>query len=165
MAREENELDPSYNGHENDEDLERFSGIPSSPPIAIGVFAALLLVGIASVIWMQMPKSADRHEEAALGGAVKLGTNGVFDVSGATNTVKAVEDAYSRRLVFTDGKKIVRHPNGLIEVPSVFSCEGAGIEPFWAYGANPERESAKELKAREEWAALCKEAQRQRPAR
>ncbi len=62
------------------------------------------------------------------------------------------------RVVFTDGRKIVRHPGGKIEVPRVFSCAGAGIKPFWVYGANPEIEAAKEQKARREWLALVEQA-------
>ena len=62
------------------------------------------------------------------------------------------------RVVFTDGRKIVRHSGGKIEVPRVFSCAGAGIKPFWVYGANPEVEAAKEQKARREWLALVEQA-------
>ena len=62
------------------------------------------------------------------------------------------------RVVFTDGRKIVRHPGGKIEVPRVFSCAGAGIKPLWVYGANPEIEAAKEQKARREWLALVEQA-------
>jgi hypothetical protein len=67
------------------------------------------------------------------------------------------------RVVFTDGKKIVRRPNGRIEVPRVFSCAGAGIKPFWVYGAHPEAEAAKEMKAREEWQALVSQAEEEAP--
>ena len=64
-----------------------------------------------------------------------------------------------RRVVFTDGRKIVRHSNGLVEVPRVFSCAGAGVKPFWIYSANPEADAAKERKAREEWESLCREVE------
>ena len=67
------------------------------------------------------------------------------------------------RVVLTDGKKIVRRPNGRIEVPRVFSCAGAGIKPFWVYGAHPEAEAAKEMKAREEWQALVSQAEEESP--
>ncbi len=63
------------------------------------------------------------------------------------------------RIVLTDGKKIVRRSGGVIEVPRVFSCAGAGIKPFWVYGAHPEAEAAKEKKAREEWQALVNQAE------
>ena len=68
--------------------------------------------------------------------------------------------ASSRRqnVVFTDGRAIVRRPNGKIEVPRVFSCAGAGIRPFWVYGAHPEEDAAKERKARAEWQALFEQA-------
>lgn len=62
------------------------------------------------------------------------------------------------RVILTDGKKIVRRPGGQIEVPRVFSCAGAGIKPFWVYGAHPEADAAKEKKAREEWQALVQQA-------
>ena len=58
-------------------------------------------------------------------------------------------------VVFTEGRKIVRRP-GRIEVPRRFSCEGAGIKPFWVYGPKADVEAAKELKARAEWEALRK---------
>ena len=67
------------------------------------------------------------------------------------------------RIVLTDGKKIVRRPGGVIEVPRVFSCAGAGIKPFWVYGAHPEAEAAKEMKAREEWQALVSQAEEEAP--
>ena len=62
------------------------------------------------------------------------------------------------RVVFTDGKKIVKRPGGQIEVPRVFSCAGAGVKPFWVYGAHPEADAAQEKKARDEWQALVKQA-------
>ena len=80
-------------------------------------------------------------------------------------TTAATADVPSRsrgrkpRIVLTDGKKIVRRSGGVIEVPRVFSCAGAGIKPFWVYGAHPEAEAAKEKKAREEWQALVSQAE------
>ena len=62
------------------------------------------------------------------------------------------------RVVFTDGKKIVKRPGGQIEVPRVFSCAGAGVKPFWVYGAHPETDAAQEKKARDEWQALVRQA-------
>ena len=62
------------------------------------------------------------------------------------------------RVVITDGKKIVKRPGGQIEVPRVFSCAGAGVKPFWVYGAHPEADAAQEKKARDEWQALVKQA-------
>ena len=63
------------------------------------------------------------------------------------------------RVVFTDGRRIVRHPGGKVEVPRIFSCAGAAIKPFWVYGPNPEVEAEKERKARREWKALVEQAQ------
>ena len=63
------------------------------------------------------------------------------------------------RIVLTDGKKIVRRSGGVVEVPRVFSCAGAGIKPFWVYSEHPEAEAAKEKKAREEWQALVSQAE------
>ena len=68
---------------------------------------------------------------------------------------------HAPRVVFTDGKRIVRHPSGVVEVPRVFSCAGAGIKPFWVYGAHPEVEAAKEKKAREEWESLVRLAEKE----
>ena len=62
-------------------------------------------------------------------------------------------------MVFTDGRKVVRHQDGRVEVPRVFSCAGAGVKAFWVYGPNPEKEAAKERKARLEWKMLCKQAE------
>lgn len=62
-------------------------------------------------------------------------------------------------VVLTDGIKIVKLADGRIEVPRRFSCAGAGIKPFWVYGANPEVEAAKEKRAREEWEELRRVAQ------
>ena len=80
-----------------------------------------------------------------------------------TSAVTADSPARSRgrkpRIVLTDGKKIVRRSGGVIEVPRVFSCAGAGVKPFWVYGAHPEAEAAKEKKAREEWQALVSQAE------
>ena len=59
------------------------------------------------------------------------------------------------KVVFTDGRKIVRRQGGRIEVPRVFSSIGAGVKPFWVYGRNPEIEAAKERRARAEWSNLC----------
>ena len=68
------------------------------------------------------------------------------------------EPSRGPRVVLTDGKKIVRRSGGLIEVPRVFSCAGAGIRPFWVYSSQPEADAAKEKKARDEWQALVREA-------
>ncbi len=76
--------------------------------------------------------------------------------TGGKKTVKA--STRKQKVVLTDGRKIVRRPNGVIEVPRNFSCSGAGVKPFWVYSANPEAEAAKEKKAREEWQALVRQA-------
>ena len=56
-------------------------------------------------------------------------------------------------------KRPARKPRvGQIEVPRVFSCAGAGVKPFWVYGAHPEADAAQEKKARDEWQALVKQA-------
>ncbi len=72
------------------------------------------------------------------------------------------------KVVFTDGRKIVRRDNGrLIEVPRVFSYTGAGLKkPFWIYDrklgeAKMEAEAKLEKQARETWRALYEEALRQ----
>lgn len=77
----------------------------------------------------------------------------------AAAALPAAKGKRKRRVVFTDGRKIVRHSNGLVEVPRVFSCAGAGVKPFWIYSANPEADAAKERKAREEWESLCREVE------
>ena len=69
-----------------------------------------------------------------------------------------VRRARGPHVVFTDGRKIVRHPGGKIEVPRRFSCLGAGIKPFWVYGPHPEVEAEKERKARLEWRSLAEQA-------
>ena len=79
--------------------------------------------------------------------------------SAATADVPSRPRGRAPRVVLTDGKKIVRRSGGVIEVPRVFSCAGAGIKPFWVYGAHPEAEAAKEKKAREEWQALVSQAE------
>ena len=78
--------------------------------------------------------------------------------SAATADVPSRPRGRTPRIVLTDGKKIVRRSGGVIEVPRVFSCAGAGIKPFWVYGAHPEAEAAKEKKAREEWESLVSQA-------
>ena len=83
--------------------------------------------------------------------------------SAATAAVPARPRGRTPRIVLTDGKKIVRRSGGVIEVPRVFSCAGAGIKPFWVYGAHPEAEAAKEKKAREEWQALVSQAEGDSP--
>ena len=74
--------------------------------------------------------------------------------------VAASEKPASRkpRVVFTDGKKIVKRPGGQIEVPRVFSCAGAGVRPFWVYDKHPESDAAREKRARDEWQALVRQA-------
>ena len=79
--------------------------------------------------------------------------------SAATADVPSRPRGRTPRIVLTNGKKIVRRSGGVIEVPRVFSCAGAGIKPFWVYGAHPEAEAAKEKKAREEWQALVSQAE------
>ena len=79
--------------------------------------------------------------------------------SAATADVPSRPRGRTPRIVLTDGKKIVRRSGDVIEVPRVFSCAGAGIKPFWVYGAHPEAEAAKEKKAREEWQALVSQAE------
>ena len=72
------------------------------------------------------------------------------------------------KVVFTDGRKIVRKNNGrLIEVPRTFSYTGAGLKkPFWIYDrklgeAKMEAEAKLEKQARETWRTLYEEALRQ----
>lgn len=80
-----------------------------------------------------------------------------------TNAVAAMPQPQKKmqrapRVVFTDGRKIVRHMDGRIEVPRVFSSIGAGVKPFWVYNSNAEREAERELKARREWQKLFNQA-------
>lgn len=76
-----------------------------------------------------------------------------------TEVVRRKRKARRPKVVFTDGRKVVRHQDGRVEVPRVFSCAGAGVKAFWVYGPNPEKEAAKERKARLEWKMLCKQAE------
>ena len=78
--------------------------------------------------------------------------------AGDTGDPEHVRPSRWPRIVFTDGRKIVRHPGGKIEVPRRFSCLGAGIKPFWVYGPHPEIEAEKERKARLEWRSLAEQA-------
>jgi len=93
--------------------------------------------------------------------SVEAETNGVAAVDiapGDTGEPEPVRPARRSRVVFTDGRKIVRHIGGKIEVPRRFSCLGAGIKPFWVYGPHPEVEAEKERKARLEWRSLAEQA-------
>ena len=80
-----------------------------------------------------------------------------------TNVVAAMPQPQKKmkrapRVVFTNGRKIVRHMDGSIEVPRVFSSIGAGVKPFWVYSSNTEREAELERKARREWQELFNQA-------
>lgn len=84
-------------------------------------------------------------------------------VSDETNDVAATPQPQKKvrrapRVVFTDGRKIVRHMDGKIEVPRVFSSIGAGVKPFWVYSSDTEREAEMERKARREWQELFNQA-------
>ena len=106
------------------------------------------------------------EEDARLHGAdAPAGTEDVATLAPAETNAAATAVTENRkraprkpRVVFTDGKKIVKRPGGLIEVPRVFSCAGAGVKPFWVYGAHPEADAAQEKKARDEWQALVRQA-------
>lgn len=72
------------------------------------------------------------------------------------------------RVRLTDGTRIVRHPDGSIDVPREFSYAGAGLrKPFWQYdqvlekSGKAEAEAQRERQAIEEWKALHDEAFRQ----
>ena len=118
----------------------------------------------------QQPGSDEREEEEVAPAMTDVGEEDAPPQVAETpetppeTTAAATADVPSRsrgrkpRIVLTDGKKIVRRSGGVIEVPRVFSCAGAGIKPFWVYGAHPEAEAAKEKKAREEWQALVSQA-------
>ena len=112
------------------------------------------------------PDEADARLHAAVPGALDTTTTPVAKVADAVAPPAASGgEAKPRKgpsVVFTDGKRIVRHPGGKVEVPRVFSCAGAGVKPFWIYAsADPAQEAAKEKKAREEWEGLCREAREQ----
>ena len=106
------------------------------------------------------------EEDARLHGAdAPAGTEDVATLAPTATNAAATTVTENRkraprkpRVVFTDGKKIVKRPGGLIEVPRVFSCAGAGVKPFWVYGAHPEADAAQEKKARDEWQALVRQA-------
>jgi hypothetical protein len=99
------------------------------------------------------PSGMEAGEEAALV-PVSAETNAPAEAVAASKK----RPARKPRVVFTDGKKIVKRPGGQIEVPRVFSCAGAGVKPFWVYGAHPEADAAQEKKARDEWQALVQQA-------
>ena len=116
------------------------------------------------------PDEADARLHAAVPGALDTTPVQVANVADAAEPApapsasagKAAKPRKGPGVVFTDGKRIVRHPGGRVEVPRVFSCAGAGVKPFWIYAsADPAQEAAKEKKAREEWEALCREASEQ----
>ena len=123
----------------------------------------------------QQPGSDEREEEEVAPAMTDVGEEDAPPQVAETpetppeTTAAATADVPSRsrgrkpRIVLTDVKKIVRRSGGVIEVPRVFSCAGAGIKPFWVYGAHPEAEAAKEKKAREEWQALVSQAEAPSP--
>ena len=98
------------------------------------------------------------EEEVPVAGAAE--TDASAQTSSPAEAVAANKKRPARkpRVVFTDGKKIVKRPGGQIEVPRVFSCAGAGVKPFWVYGKQPEADAAQEKKARDEWQALVQQA-------
>ena len=106
-----------------------------------------------------MPARADIDEEDAPPQVAETPETPPEAPSAATADVPSRSRGRQPRIVLTDGKKIVRRSGGVIEVPRVFSCAGAGIKPFWVYGAHPETEAATEKKAREEWQALVNQAE------
>ena len=113
------------------------------------------------------PDEADAGLHAAVPVALDTTPTTVAKVADApvappSATGREAKPRKSPSVVFTDGKRIVRHPGGKVEVPRVFSCAGAGVKPFWIYAsADPAQEAAKERKAREEWAELYREAKKQ----
>jgi hypothetical protein len=113
------------------------------------------------------PDEADARLHAAVPEALDTTPMAVAKVADApaappSATGREAKPRKGPSVVFTDGKRIVRHPGGKVEVPRVFSCAGAGVKPFWIYAsADPGQDAAKETKAREEWAGLCREAKRQ----
>ena len=155
--------------------------IPTRAKIAV---VSLLVIGILALIWAQSSWHSGKAHDDELIAETKTasGTHGEADAqlyailpeASAAKAVNAADEGRTaapaegrrhaaksksgRRVVFTDGRCIVRHPDGLVEVPRVFSCAGAGVKPFWIYSAEPDAEAAKELKAREEWEALFNEA-------
>lgn len=145
---------------------------PLAAKIAV---VALLVVGIVVFAWLQLSRrsrmEALKEKVAAELLEAKKGAGGSLGETVLAETAATAEDVASvagrqadknadvgRRVVFTNGRRIVRHSNGLVEVPRVFSCDGAGVKPFWVYSENPDDEAAKEKKAREEWESLCREA-------
>ena len=138
-----------------------------SLPLKVAAGFVLLLLGVLALYFSQR---APEEEEAAPAMADVGGEDAPPQVAetpeappeappAATADVPSRPRGRAPRIVLTDGKKIVRRSGGVIEVPRVFSCAGAGIKPFWVYGAHPEAEAAKEKKAREEWQALVSQAE------
>jgi hypothetical protein len=109
---------------------------------------------------IQTPNETEVSLQDVTESAVTVPT--AVDVPTTTENPQPVRK-HAPRVVFTDGKRIVRRPGGVVEVPRVFSCAGAGIKPFWVYGAHPEAEAVKEKKAREEWQALVSQAEAPSP--
>ena len=106
-------------------------------------------------------EDARRHNAAATAGRTPEEVARASAETNAPAAAVAANETRARgkpRVVFTDGRKIVRRPGGPIEVPRVFSCAGAGIRPFWVYDAHPEADAAREKKARDEWQALVRQA-------
>ena len=112
-----------------------------------------------------MPPAMDEVGEEDAPPQVAVTPETPSDAPSADGEKSAASRSRGRKphVVFTDGKKIVRRSGGVVEVPRVFSCAGAGVKPFWVYGAHPEAEAAKERKAREEWQALVSQAEERAP--
>ena len=124
------------------------TNVPSAQIASDAVPTSTVVVVKAETPLKERPLTADTNDVVV-----------TVDIApGDTAEPERVRSTRWPRVVFTDGRKIVRHPGGKIEVPRRFSCLGAGIKPFWVYGPHPEVEAEKERKARLEWRSLAEQA-------
>ena len=137
------------------------------PPVATNEAVAAAAPTADEVEKMaQIPDDAAPRETNIVAVAAESDVTNAVDKNAAvaegvsdTEVVRRKRKARRPKVVFTDGRKVVRHQDGRVEVPRVFSCAGAGVKAFWVYGPNHEKEAAKERKARLEWKMLCKQAE------
>ena len=139
------------------------SAVTSAPPAVVAEVVKPAAVAAAEAVAVaDSDEAADEEENGSSGrkGAARAAA------SSTDGPVRVADDSRDggagvrkRAVVLTDGIRIVKHADGRIEVPKRFSCAGAGIKPFWVYGASPEEDAAKERRARAEWEKLRRVAQ------
>lgn len=140
---------------------------PSAPPLAPTGGVALVSSCSATGNVANAALMVERDSAQGIGGSEPERSSASRQqyeeqpVEQQTEHVAGADDQPARKakrrpkVVFTDGRKIVRRQGGRIEVPRVFSSIGAGVKPFWVYGRNPEADAEKERLARAEWNRLC----------